>query len=120
MQVSKAIIGLTIVAIGTSLPEIATCIVAARKGHGDLALGDILGADILNILWIVGSAATAKRISVSKEMILFSFPSMLIIVGTMLVFTGMGYRFERWKGIVMVGLYVVYLTSRFSCFLFLM
>ena len=59
-KVPEVIIGLTIIAIGTSLPEIATCITAARKGHGDLAFGDIIGADILNILWIVGAAATAN------------------------------------------------------------
>jgi cation:H+ antiporter len=110
LNVSKAIIGLTIVAIGTSLPEIATCIVASRKGHGDLALGDILGADILNILWIIGAAATANRISVAREMIFFSFPAMLIIVGSMLIFARMGYKLQRWKGIVLVSLYAVYLV----------
>jgi len=110
LHVSKAIIGLTIVAIGTSLPEIATCIVASRKGHGDLALGDILGADILNILWIIGAAATAKQISVSFEMIIFSFPSMMVVVGTMLIFARMGYKFQRWKGIVLVSLYLIYLV----------
>jgi cation:H+ antiporter len=110
LNVSKAIIGLTIVAIGTSLPEIATCIIAARKGHGDLALGDIMGADILNLLWIIGAAATANQIEVSLKMIYFSFPSMLIIVGTMLLFARMGYKLQRWKGIVLVSLYVIYLV----------
>jgi len=108
-HVSEAIIGLTIVAIGTSLPEIATCVVASRKGHGDLALGDILGADILNILWIIGAASTANPIKVSNDLILFSFPSMFIIVGTMLLFARLGYKLEKWKGIVLVSLYIIYL-----------
>lgn len=109
LHVSKAIIGLTVVAIGTSLPEIATCIVASRKGHGDLALGDIMGADILNLLWIIGAAATARTITVSFNMIIFSFPSMLVIVAAMLLFARMGYKLQRWKGIVLVSLYTIYL-----------
>jgi cation:H+ antiporter len=109
-RVSEAIIGLTIVAIGTSLPEIATAVVASRKGHGDLALGDILGADILNILWIIGAASTANPITVSQNMIFFSFPFMMVIVGTMLLFARMGYMLHRWKGIVLVTLYGIYLT----------
>lgn len=109
LVVSKAIIGLTVVAIGTSLPEIATCVVASRKGHGDLALGDIMGANILNLLWIIGAAATANKITVSTRMILFSFPSMLIIVITTIVFARMGYKLNRWKGIILVSLYIIYL-----------
>ncbi|MBN1697128.1 MAG: calcium/sodium antiporter [Spirochaetales bacterium] len=115
-MVSEAIIGLTIVAIGTSLPEIATAIVASRKGHGDLALGDILGADILNMLWIIGAASAANPITVSLNMIFFSFPAMFVIVGSMLVFARLGYRFERWKGIVLVSLYGIYLAAAIVIF----
>jgi cation:H+ antiporter len=56
-KVPEVVIDLTIVAIGTSLPEIVTCITAARKGEGEIAAGDIIGADILNILWIIGVSA---------------------------------------------------------------
>jgi len=108
--VPPVVIGLTLVAIGTSIPEIATSIVAARKGHGDLAFGDILGADILNILWIVGASATVNPLSVGRRVILFSFPAMLIVVVTMLLFARIGYRFERWKGVVLLSVFVVYLT----------
>ncbi len=108
--VTPAVIGLTLVAIGTSIPEIATCIVAARKGHGDLAFGDILGADILNILWIVGASATVNPLNVGTKVIFFSFPVMIVIVLTMLIFARMGYRFERWKGVVLVLMYLGYLT----------
>jgi cation:H+ antiporter len=118
-RVSEAIIGLTIVAIGTSLPEIATAIVASRKGHGDLALGDILGADILNILWIIGAASTANPITVSQNMIFFSFPAMFIIVGTMLLFARMEYKLQTWKGVVLVALYGVYLTLAILLFFIL-
>ncbi len=107
---SKAVIGLTIVAIGTSLPEIVTCIVAARKGHGDLALGDIIGADILNILWIIGAASLANPIRVDRSVILFAFPWMLLIVGTMLILARLGYKLQRWKGVLLICLYFIYFT----------
>ncbi len=107
---SRAVIGLTIVAIGTSLPEIVTCIVAARKGHGDLALGDIIGADILNILWIIGAASLANPIRVDRRVILFAFPWMLLIVGTMLILARLGYKLQRWKGVLLICLYFIYFT----------
>ena len=109
----KSVIGLTVIAIGTSLPEIVTCIVASRKNHGDLAVGDILGADILNILWIVGTASVVNPIRVHRTFIMFSFPSMVIVVGTMLLFMRMRHRLERWKGIVLVSMYLVFLSLAF-------
>lgn len=107
---SEAIIGLTIIAVGTSLPEIATCISASRRGHGDLALGNILGADILNLLWIIGASALANPIRVERNIVFFSFPWMLLVVGTMLLLCRIGYRLPRWKGLLLVGLYLVYLA----------
>lgn len=104
------VIGLTLVAIGTSIPEIATCIVAARKGHGDLAFGDILGADILNILWIVGATATATPLAVGRRVIFFSMPAMIVVVATMLLLGRLRFRFTRWKGAVLVAMYLAYLT----------
>lgn len=114
--VPPVVIGLTLVAIGTSIPEIATSIVAARKGHGDLAFGDILGADLLNILWIVGASATVNPLSVGRRVIFFSFPAMLIVVGTMLLFARIGYRLQRWKGVVLLVMYLVYLTIMVKLF----
>lgn len=115
---SKALIGLTVVAIGTSLPEIATCISAARKGHGDLAFGDIIGADILNVLWIIGAASLANPIHVERSMILFAFPWMLFIVATMLSFAWWGYKLQRWKGFVLIVIYFIYLGLSLFRFIF--
>ena len=115
-QVPEVIIGLTIIAIGTSLPEIATCITAARKGHGDLAFGDIIGADILNILWIVGAAAAANTIQVGTNVIYFAFPSMIIMVVTMLLLARHKYTLHRWKGFVLIFLYIVYIVSMLRFF----
>jgi cation:H+ antiporter len=106
---SKAVIGLTVVAIGTSIPEIVTCIVAARKGHGDLAFGDIIGADILNVLWIIGTASLASPIVVDRSIILFAFPWMVGVVALMLLLARFGYTLKPWKGYLLMAVYVVYL-----------
>lgn len=113
---SEAVIGLTIIAVGTSLPEIATNISASRKGHGDLGLGNILGADILNLLWIIGASALVTPIHVERKIVFFSFPWMLFIVGTLIFLCRIGYRLPRWKGYVLVSLYVVYLTMTIFVF----
>ena len=108
LEISETIIGLTIIAIGTSLPEVATSIVASRKGHGDLAFGDIMGANILNILWIIGGASVARPITVTRREILFMFPSMLAVVGVMFFLSRFGYTLNRWKSICLIVLYIGY------------
>ena len=111
MGVSDTIIGLILVALGTSVPEIATCIVSARKGHGSLAVGNILGADILNVCWIAGASAIVNDLVVAEEEIHFMFPAMLIIVLTMLALLRLNHRFEKWKGGVLLCLCFVYLVT---------
>ena len=107
---SEAVIGLTLVAVGTSIPEIVTCVVAGRRGHGDLALGDIIGADILNILWIIGAASVANPIQVEKRVIFFAFPWMLGVVVLMLALARWRHTLQRWKGYLLVGVYILYIT----------
>ncbi|MCD6120507.1 MAG: calcium/sodium antiporter [Spirochaetales bacterium] len=109
MGISEAVIGLTMIAIGTSLPEIATCIVSARKGYGELAVGDIIGADIMNLLWIIGTASAVHPISVSRKIIYSAFPWELAAVVLMLGLMRMGYKLQRWKGFVLLLLYVLYI-----------
>ena len=111
LGVPSAIVGLAFIALGTSIPEVATCIVAARKGEGGLAVGNILGADILNVCWIAGASAIANDLVVAPEVIHFMFPAMLIIVFTMLGLLRLGYRFEKWKGGVLLALCAAYLIA---------
>jgi len=108
-SLSETLIGLTIIAVGTSLPEISTCITAARKGEGEIAVGDIIGADILNILWIIGVSSIVNPIQVDLEVINFSFPFMILIVVVMLVSMRLGCRLTRGKGILLLGLYGLYI-----------
>jgi cation:H+ antiporter len=107
------IVALAAVALGTSVPEVATCIIAARKGQGGLAVGNILGADILNICWIAGASAVVNPLVVQKDVINFMFPSMLVIVFSMLAMMRMGHRLVRWNGLVLLALLVVYLALLF-------
>jgi cation:H+ antiporter len=114
MLVGIVIIGLTIVAIGTSLPEISTCIIAGRKGQGEIAVGDIIGADILNILWIIGVSVAIQPMHLKASTVYFSFGFMFLIVGTMLVSLRMGYGFGRRKGFVLLAIYLVYLFFNYQ------
>ena len=98
----------TVIAIGTSLPELVTCIFAARKGHGDLAFGDIIGANILNILWIIGAASAAGGIAVTMDILKFAFPAVFISLLLVLLLARMGYRLVRWNGWVLLGFYLLY------------
>ena len=115
-SLSETLIGLTIIAIGTSLPEISTCITAARKGEGEIAVGDIIGADILNILWIIGVASIVKPIQVDLEVINFTFPFMILIVVVMLVSMRLGCRLTKSKGVLLLGLYGLYLVLTLKFF----
>jgi len=108
------VIGLVVVALGTSIPEVATCIVAARKGQGALAVGNILGADILNICWIAGASALANPLVVPADVVNFMFPWMLAIVLTMLGLMRIGYELNRWKGLVLLALCIAYLIALFA------
>ena len=115
-HISEGIMAMTLVAFGTSVPEIATCIVAARKGEGAIAVGNILGADIMNICWVAGASAIVNNLPLERKDILFMFPSMFIIVGAMLCMLRMNYTLTPKKGIILLGLYMLYLVSFFIFF----
>lgn len=107
-QVSEALIGMTV---------IATAVTAARKGHGGIVVGNILGADILNICWIAGASAVVNPLNVGARVIHFAFPAMLVIVGAMLVMMRTGYRLTKSEGVVLLALYGVYLFLMVKLFL---
>lgn len=115
--ISETIIGLTVIAIGTSLPEISTCITAARKGEGEIAVGDIIGADILNILWIIGASCVVNPITVDLDVINFTFPYMILIVAVMLGGMRIGCRLGKLKGFILLVLYIFYLYLTLTFFI---
>jgi cation:H+ antiporter len=115
-HISESIIAMTLVASGTSIPEVATCIVAARKREGAIAVGNILSADIMNICWVAGASAIVNNLPLQRKDILFMFPSMFIIVGAMLCMLRMNYTLTPNKGVILLGLYILYLVSFFIFF----
>ena len=115
-HIPASIIAMTLVAFGTSVPEVATCIAAARKGEGSLAVGNILGANIMNICWVAGASAVVNNLTLGRKDILFMFPAMFIIVGIMLFMLRMNYTFTPQKGIILLSLYMLYLVNLFIFF----
>ncbi|MBR1742256.1 MAG: sodium:calcium antiporter, partial [Lachnospiraceae bacterium] len=108
------LIGLTIVAFGTSLPELVTSVVAARKKEAEMALGNVIGSNIFNILFVLGIAAAISPIRFYMENII----DIIVLVGMsmiVLVFCWTKEKLVRWEGIVMLLLYagyVVYICNR--------
>lgn len=107
------VIGLSLVAIGTSLPELVTAITAARKGVPDLSLGNVLGANILNVTLVSGLAATIRPLTMTRGMQLYNFPAMLAIFILLLVLARTGRRLTRKEGGILLGVYVLYLVGLF-------
>jgi len=108
--ISERVISLTIVSIGTSLPELATSVVAVRKRVVDIAIGNVVGSNIFNIFFILGTSTVITPVPASNGAF---FDMMVNIAASLLlfafVFTGRGRRVERWEGAVFLLLYVAYL-----------
>lgn len=116
LNVPPAIIAATLVALGTSLPELVTAITAARRGHGDLAIGNIIGADILNVLFVAGTAAAVTRsgLEAPPEFFRILFPAMLFVL---IVFRigvrRSGDHLSRVFGVILIVTYVVATSALF-------
>ncbi len=109
LGMDETLIGMTIVAVGTSLPELVTSMVAAKKGESDIALGNVIGSNIFNIIFILGFSCLVSPITVGMEAVIDTLFA-IVITGVGLLFSATKLKFERWEGGVFVGTYVVYLT----------
>lgn len=107
---SPEVIGLTVVAIGTSVPEIVTCVASALKRQSQIGVGNIIGADILNICWVAGASAVANPLTAGINVIWFMFPAALVLVGAMVLLLRMGYNLTRWNGAALLALYAGYMA----------
>lgn len=107
---SEALIGVTIVAVGTSLPEVAATIAAALRGHPELALGNVLGSNIFNILGVAGVTAAIVPLPVPPELLGVDLWVMLGATVLLLGFAGTRHRLSRWEGVLLLGAYVVFLA----------
>ena len=104
---SQSFIGLTIVAMGTSLPELVTSMVAAQKGENDLALGNVVGSNIFNILLILGMSAAISPITVDGEAI-FDMLLLIVMSGVAYVFTRSKGVLSKKEGVVFLLMYAIY------------
>ena len=109
LGMSQALVGLTIVAIGTSLPELVTSLMAAFKGETEMALGNLVGSGVLNILFVLGIASVISPLEVSGSIIIDIF-IMLFVTVAVLVMAKTKYHLNRTEGIILVVFYIVYLA----------
>lgn len=121
LKVPETIISLTIVALGTSLPELVTAITALMKGHGALSLGNIIGANIFNLVLVSGAAisinpfvvpAEAKFLGMNASLV-FDLPLVFIVMGVMTIPTVLTGKLRRWQGISLLAIYAAYCVLQF-------
>ncbi len=111
--VPQIVIGLTIVALGTSAPEAAVSIDAALTGNADITIGNVLGSNIINILVILGVTALIAPVVVEKSTIRFDMPIVIGITLVLLFFGMTGQSVDRWEGAILMAIFVAYMVRLF-------
>jgi cation:H+ antiporter len=114
LGVPESVIGLTMVAFGTSVPELAVAIAAARKGYVTMLLGNILGSNIMNMLLVLGAASLVMPLVVEVEIATKALPMMLFLSLLLAVFMKTGGEIRRGEGLILLGLYALFLWLTFS------
>jgi cation:H+ antiporter len=114
--VPEDVIAATMVAFGTSLPELMTAIAAVRRGHPEITVGNIVGADVLNCLFVIGAAAAARPLAIPPNFYSFHFPAMLIILYSFrfFIFRNRDGRFKKAQGAWLLSIYLVYLVLQYA------
>ncbi|MEZ4103026.1 MAG: calcium/sodium antiporter [Candidatus Paceibacterota bacterium] len=106
---SEMLIGLTVVAVGTSLPELATSVVAAIKGQSDIAIGNVVGSNIFNVFWILGVTSVVTPLSINqfaRQDIMINLAVTVLLFA--FLFIGKKHTIQKWQGVVLILLYVLY------------
>jgi cation:H+ antiporter len=116
LGVPNDIIAATMVAFGTSLPELMTAVTSVRKQCADIVVGNIVGADVLNCLFVIGAAAAAKPLAITANFFTFHFPAMLIILYSFRWFIHINRDnyFKRWQGIWLLFVYAMYIMLQYG------
>jgi cation:H+ antiporter len=110
LGLSEALIGLTIVAFATSLPELITAIIACRKGHDDLAVGNVVGSNVFNLLLVLGLTAVVAPVALPGGR--QGWQDLTVMLGITCVFMLMAFshrRITRWEGAVLLVMYIAYM-----------
>lgn len=108
---SEAVIGLTIVAVGTSLPELVVSITGALRGQADVAFGNIVGSNIFNVLGILGATALVQPLGVPAQIAALDIWVMLAATAVFMLFAVTGLRVVRWEGAVLLTAYLAYVAA---------
>ncbi len=122
LGVPESVIALTVVAVGTSLPELVTAITSLLKGHGALSLGNIIGANVFNLVLVSGVAITINPFDIPMNSMLFGqnaslildLPVMLLVMGLMTIPTILSGKLRRWQGISLLAIYAAFLVMQFA------
>ena len=116
LGVPDDVIAATMVALGTSLPELTTAIVAVRRNHPEIVVGNVIGADVLNCLFVIGAAAAARPLAIPHNFFYFHFPAMLLILYSLRIFiaTNRKNHFHRWQGTWLLSIYLVYVLLQYT------
>lgn len=113
MGISDIVIGASLVAVGTSLPELATALVAARRRQADIIIGNLVGSNLFNILGALGLSALIRPVQVAPSLLRFEFLALLLFTGAMAVVLYTGQRVSRAEGGVLLASYVVFMVWLF-------
>ena len=113
LGVSEAVIGLTLVAVGTSLPELATTVAAALRREAGVAMGNVIGSNIFNLLGIIGIASLVGPIPVPEQMLHLDLWLMLGVSAALGLFVYTGRSIGKVSGVILIALYVVYVVQMF-------
>jgi len=116
LGIPELIIALTLVALGTSLPEYVTAFSSTLKGHSDLGVGNIIGANFLDITWVLGASSLVLPLPIEHQTRVLDFPVMLILMGLLVLFGSTKLKIARWEGGLLFAIYIIYLILMFSIF----
>jgi len=111
--VSEMVIGLTVVAFGTSVPEMATSVVSALRKENDICIGNVVGSNIFNILMVIGSVALVRPLNVGRDTLFFELPAMLLFSLALIPMIRGNLRVNRLEGILLVAGYMIFILLLF-------
>ncbi|MBC8631429.1 calcium/sodium antiporter [[Eubacterium] tenue] len=117
LGVPQAVISLTVIALGTSLPELVSCLTAIRKSHNAISVGNILGANILNIVSVIGLSSFINDIPILKQTSMVDFPFMILLLLILIIPTFIKQKIYRFQGLLMILTYIIYISTLYFTYI---
>lgn len=115
--IPQGVISLTVIALGTSLPELVSSITAIKKKHHAISVGNVLGANILNIVSVIGISAIPNNIPILSQTMKIDFPFMIVLLLVLILPTIKKDRIYRWQGLLMLLIYFTYITTMYLMYI---